>query len=161
MIWLKIILITIFGVIFWQDYKERLVYWYLYPFVGILGFSIQLFFTDISLIFVNSSVNLCLVVTMLLILWVYSKLILKQNLINKGIGIGDVLFFVFLSFCFSIISFFVLFVFSLLFSLILYLILIRAKTKMETIPLAGFMSLFFVAVYVSTFFLNSNFIFAY
>lgn len=161
MIWLKIILIVIFGIILWQDCKERLVYWFLYPLVGILGFSIQLFYTDIYLALINSFINLCFILTVLLILWVYTKLIMKQDLVNKGIGIGDLLFFVFLSFCFSIISFFIFFVCSLLFSLLLYFMLKRKKPELESIPLAGLMSLFFAVVYFSTFFINSSFIFAF
>lgn len=161
MICLKILLILVFGIIFYQDYKERLVYWFVYPLVGIFGFSIQLYFVDLTTAIINSTVNLCFVVTVLLILWVYTKLILKQKLLNKGIGIGDLLFFIFLSFCFSIISFFILFVFSLLFSLLIYLVLKRKSPKIETVPLAGFMSLFFATVYSLTFFVNCNFIFAY
>lgn len=161
MIWLKVLLISVFAFIFWQDYKERLVYWFLYPAVGVLGFSIQSFFIDTITAIVNSAVNLCLVFTVLLILQVYTSLILKQKMFNKGIGIGDILFFVFLSFCFSIITFFILFVFSLLFSLLLSMAQKSAKNKSETIPLAGFMSIFFAAIYILTFFVNCNFIFAY
>lgn len=161
MVWLKVLIVFVFAIIFWQDYKDRMVHWFLYPIVGVLGFLIQLFYTDIFLLILNSVINLCFILTVLAILWVYAKLVLKQNLVNKGIGIGDVLFFVFLPFCFSIISFFILFVFSLLFSLLIFLILKVKNPKMETIPLAGFMSLFFGAVYISTFFVNCNFIFAY
>ena len=161
MFWLKILIIIVFGIIFWQDGKERLVYWFLYPLLGILGFSIQLFYSDLSLIFINSAINLFFIITIVLILWVYTKLILKKDLLNKGIGIGDLLLFGFLSFCFSIISFFILFVFSLIFSLSLFLILKRKKTETESIPLAGFMSVFFAVVYLLTFFINCNFIFAY
>ena len=161
MVWLKVLIVFVFAIIFWQDYKDRMVYWFLYPIVGVLGFLIQLFYTDIYSLILNSAINLCFILTVLGILWVYAKLVLKQNLVNKGIGIGDVLFFVFLPFCFSIISFFILFVFSLLFSLLIFVILKVKNPKMETIPLAGVMSLFFGAVYISTFFVNCNFIFAY
>lgn len=159
MIGLKILLIIVLSIIFWQDYKERLVFWLLYPLVGIIGFIIQLRLTETTTAFLNSTINLCLVGTVILILLVYTRLILKQSLINNSIGIGDILFFIFLSFCFSVISFFVLFVFSLLFSLSLHVLLKRKKN--ETVPLAGYMSLFFIAVYSLTFFKNCNFIFAY
>lgn len=161
MILLKLLIIIIFGIIFWQDYKNRMVFWFWYPFIGIVGFFIQSYFIDFNLILLNSCINLCLILTVLLILWVYSKLILKQKLINEGIGIGDILFFLFLPFCFSIISFFVLFVFSLLFSLLLHFFLKNKNTNDQTIPLAGYMSIFFAIVYGCTFFVNCTFIFAY
>lgn len=157
----KIVLLIVLSIVFWQDYTNRLVHWFWYPLVGVLGFWIQTHYVDLSMILVNSTVNLLLIVTVLSVLWVYSKLILKKRLINEGIGIGDILLFVFLSFCFSIISFFVLFVFSLLFSLLIHLLLKKNYTNTETIPLAGYMALFFSIIYGLTFFINCNFIFAY
>ncbi len=157
----KILLILNFGIIFLQDYKNRMVHWFWYPLVGVFGFLVQTYYIDYATLAVNSAVNLLLIFTVLLILWVYTKLILHRKLINESIGIGDVLFFIFLSFCFSIISFFVLFVFSLLFSLLLHFALKSKNTISETIPLAGYMSLFFALVYGLTFFINCNFIFAY
>ena len=121
MVWLKVLIVFVFAIIFWQDYKDRMVYWFLYPIVGVLGFLMQLFYTDVYLLMLNSAINLCFILTVLGILWVYARLVLKQN----------------------------------------FLILKVKNPKMETIPLAGFMSLFFGAVYISTFFVNCNFIFAY
>ena len=156
---LKVLIILVFGLICWQDCKDRLVYWFLYPILGILGFFIQRKFLNIETILANTSINLCLILTVLLALWVYSKIILKQKLINQSIGVGDILFLVFLTCCFSIVSFLVLFVFSLLFSLLLHLIFQNKNNK--TIPLAGYMSIFFAFVYCFTFFENCNFVFAY
>ena len=159
MIFLKLLLISILGIIFYQDQKDRMVYWFLYPIVGVVGFCIQLNFAVLEVLVLNSLINLIVIVTLLAVLWVYSKLIRKQSLINNGIGLGDILFFVFLSFCFPIVTFILLFVFSLLFSLLLH-ILIKNKNS-ATIPLAGYMSLFFIFVYGLSFFENGNFIFAY
>ena len=161
MILLKIALIIVLGLITWQDVKERLVYWFFYPLVGILGFFIQKNFLQLDTIFTNSLVNLCLIVTVLLILWVYSKIILKKKLVNQSIGMGDVLFFITLAFCFSIISFYVLFVFSLFFSLLMHFLLKKSYKEHTTIPLAGYMAVFFAFVYCATFFMNCNFLFAY
>jgi hypothetical protein len=159
MIVIKLLILVVMGLIFYQDQKDRMVYWFLYPIIGILGFSIQLNFVILEVLLINSFTNLIVIATLLSVLWVYSKLIRKQSLINIGLGLGDILFFVFLSFCFPIVTFIVLFVFSLLFSLLLHL-LIKSKNN-ATIPLAGYMSLFFAFVYVLSFFENGNFIFAY
>ena len=161
MIVLKIIIIVIFGIVLWQDYKERMVHWFLYPFIGVLGFYIQKSQIDYTTLFMNSLVNITLVTTILIVLYIYSKLILKKKLINESIGIGDVLLFFSLCFCFSIISFLVLFVFSLVFSLFVHFIISQKKTGFKTIPLAGYMSLFFGSVYGASLFFNCNFLFAY
>lgn len=158
MIFLKIVILLIFGLICYQDYKDRMVYWFLYPLVGLIGFFIQAFCVDYYLIFINTLINLLLIGTILTILFVYSKFILKKKLINEALGIGDVLLFISLCFCFSIISFFILFTFSLLFALLLHLFF---TTNKKTIPLAGYMAAFFAFVYGMTFFVNCNFIFAY
>jgi hypothetical protein len=161
MILLKIAIVSVFTVITWQDIKERLVYWFCYPLVGILGFFIQKNFLELDTIIINSLVNLSLITTVILILWVYSKIILKRKLVNQSIGIGDVLFFIALAFCFSIVSFYVLFVFSLFFSLLMHFLLKKNYKEHTTIPLAGYMAVFFAFVYCATFFMNCNFLFAY
>ena len=161
MILLKIAIVSVFTVITWQDVKERLVYWFCYPLVGILGFFIQKNFLELDTIIISSLVNLSLIATVLLILWVYSKIILKKKLVNQSIGMGDVLFFIALAFCFSIVSFYVLFVFSLFFSLLMHFLLKKNYKEHTTIPLAGYMAVFFTFVYCATFFMNCNFLFAY
>ncbi|WP_298140177.1 general secretion pathway protein [Flavobacterium sp.] len=149
------------AIITWQDIKERLVYWFCYPLVGILGFFNQKPFLEVDTIIVNSLVNLSLTATVILILWVYCKIILKKKLINQSIGMGDVLFFLALTFCFSIVSFYVLFVFSLFFSLLMHFLLKKSYKEHTTIPLAGYMAVFFAFVYTATFFMNCNLLFAY
>lgn len=156
--YLKILLIVVFLIILYQDFKNRLVYWFLYPIVGILAFAIQLCTVPLELALFNLGFNLLFVAVILGVSFFYAKF---RNLIFKNtIGLGDILFFVFVSSTFSIVSFFVLFVFSLLFSLILHFALNTSK-KYQTVPLAGYMSLFFGAVYTVTFFYNSSFLFAY
>lgn len=159
MIIFRIVLIIILAIIFWQDYKERMVYWFMYPFVGLMGFFIQTQSIGTEMALINSVVNLCLIATILVVLYIYTKFFLKKKLLRESIGLGDVLFFIFLCFCFSILSFLILFVFSLLFSLILHIFL--KKDKNETVPLAGYMSVFFAAIYCMTFLTNYEFLFAY
>ncbi|WP_452596852.1 hypothetical protein [Pontimicrobium sp. MEBiC01747] len=63
-------------------------------------------------------------------------------------GLGDVLLFIGLTLSFSTTSFIILFVFSLVFALVLHLFF-KTKTKIASVPLAGYLSLFFASVYVS------------
>ncbi|WP_244201530.1 general secretion pathway protein [Flavobacterium cutihirudinis] len=133
--------------------------WFLYPLVGILTFTIQLYHTPFTVVILNSGINLTFVTLILGVSYLYVR---YRNLEFKNtIGIGDILFFVFISCSFSILSFFILFVFALVFSLILHFILSIRKEEKQTVPLAGYMSLFFGAIYAVTFCLTDTFLYAF
>jgi len=68
--------------------------------------------------------------------------------IKETIGMGDVLLFFALTCTFSLISFITLFVFSLVLSLLLHLVLSKREIQ-KTVPLAGYMSLFFAISYLA------------
>ncbi|SHM95745.1 hypothetical protein SAMN05444484_11534 [Flavobacterium chilense] len=154
---LKLLLIIVFAIILYQDFKNRLVYWFLYPIVGILAFAIQLSIVPLTIVVFNTGFNLLFVFLILGVSFFYTRF--RNINFQNAIGIGDVLFFIFICCTFSIVSFFVLFVFSLLFSLILHFVLNNKENR--TVPLAGYMSLFFGAVYIMTFLYNSTFLYAY
>lgn len=63
-------------------------------------------------------------------------------------GLGDILLFVALAFTFASMSFIIFFIFGLVFSLLLHLLL-KHKSKLKTVPLAGYLSLFFSVAYIS------------
>ena len=156
--YLKLILLIVFALVLYQDFKSRLVYWFLYPIIGILAFAIQLHNLPLSIALTNLGGNLIFVVLILAVSMIYARF-RKLNFKNT-IGIGDILFFLFIAGTFSIVSFLILFVFSLLFSLILHLVL-NNKKEQSTVPLAGYMSLFFGVVYAISFFGNDTFLYAY
>lgn len=156
---LKCILLGVLFVIFLQDTKERLVFWFLYPIVGILGYSIQSNTIGYQYAFINSLINLAFIAILLFVSFLYSKIKLKADFINGSIGIGDILLFIFLSFTFSTIPFLILFVFSLLFSLLLH-IYFKNRSEHKNVPLAGYISLFFAATYFLSFFLAPKYLFA-
>lgn len=156
--YLKLILVIVFAFVLYQDFKSRLVYWFLYPIIGVLAFAIQLQNLPVSIALTNLGFNLLFVVLILLVSTLYIKF---RNLDFKNtIGIGDILFFLFIAGSFSIVSFLVLFVFSLVFSLILHIVL-NNKKEQATVPLAGYMSLFFGVVYAVSFCFNNAFLYAY
>ncbi|WP_258012193.1 general secretion pathway protein [Flavobacterium psychrophilum] len=150
-----ILIITFFTILF-QDSKDRKVYWFLYPIVGLLTFFIQINESNFLISATNSMVNLAFVFIILSVCYFYAKLKFKKHFTNDVLGIGDVLFFIFISFSFASISFIVFFVFSLLFSLLLHLIF-KNKNIDKTVPLAGYMSLFFGTIYMVSFFLTLTF----
>lgn len=133
--------------VFYQDIKERLVYWFLFPIIalssGILFYNNvmpELFKTSLT---INISFILFLVFTIL----VYSKLKLRTS-ISETFGLGDGLLFIALAFTFSSVSFLVVFVFGLIFSLIMHLFL-KNKSEHKNVPLAGYLSMFFAITYMA------------
>ncbi|MCK0115033.1 hypothetical protein [Gelidibacter sp. F63206] len=147
MIIIKIILLLVFAFIFYQDHKDREVYWFLFPCVGIFAGYLFLSETLAELFYTSITTNLVVISILILIVMLYSKLKLKTEMINT-IGLGDLLMFFFLSFTFSTVSFMVILVSSLLFSLLLHLSL-KKQSKHNTVPLAGYMGLFFSLSYLA------------
>ena len=144
---LKTLLILTLGIVFFQDMKERQVYWFLFPVIGILG-GILFYKNTLSELFMMAILlNTLFILLILTVVFTYVFLKFKTSLF-KTIGLGDMLLFIVLSLSFSTISFIILFVSSLVFSLLLHLIL-KKKNKTPTVPLAGYMSLFFILTYVS------------
>lgn len=160
MVLLKIWLILSFLFVFYQDSKTRQVYWFLYPLIGILALIVQAYFNSFIITLVNSLFNILLIVIVLIVGYIYSKMIMKRDFINGSFGIGDLLLFIFLCFTFSTITFTILFSFSLLFSLIVHFAL-KQKNKDTTVPLAGYMSLFFATVYLTSFLINPAYLYSY
>lgn len=156
--YLKLILVIVFAIVLYQDFKNRLVYWFLYPVIGILAFAIQLNNIPLTIAFFNTGFNLLFVALILVVSFFYIKF---RNLdFTNAIGIGDILFFVFISCTFSVVSFLVLFVFALIFSLVLHFVLSNKKEQ-QTVPLAGYMSLFFGVIYIISFSNINTFLYAY
>lgn len=73
----------------------------------------------------------------------------------QALGLGDILLFMALTTTFSPIAFVILFIAALIFSLVLHLVLSKYKTN-TTVPLAGYMSIFFAATYIAQWLKLSN-----
>ena len=147
MIVLKIILIVLFALIFIQDYKERQVYWFLFPLVALCsGF---LFYTSTlpELFLVSIALNSSFIIILLLVVVLYAKLVLKLK-VSETFGLGDALLFMGLVFSFSTVSFLTIFVFALFFSLVIH-VMLKKYSKLKTVPLAGYLSLFFGLSYIA------------
>lgn len=157
---LKFLLIGTFFLVFFQDYKDRKVYWFLYPLIGVLVFALQIKAVSIYTALINSGFNLVFVSLLLFVCYLYAKLKLQKPLLKEVFGLGDLFFFVFIAFSFSIVSFLILFIFSLLFALILHFVL-KHRNAEKTVPLAGYMSLFFGVIYGISFFMECHFLYAY
>lgn len=155
---LEILFIVTLGFLFYQDMKERKVsVWILI--VGIfLGVLIH-FSKQPTIVFLsNVGINCAIVSLIFGVLWLYAKLKLKKR-IFEVFGLGDLLFFLLLAMSLPILSFLILFVFSLIFSLVVFIIL-KSKWKEPTVPLAGLQSLFLSLVFIANKFINSIDIYA-
>ncbi len=146
MILIKLILIIALALVFIQDYKERQAFWFLFLVIGVLGGVLFYQNTLPELFLVSVQINLLFLVVLLLIIYLYAKLKLKTKFLNT-LGLGDLFLFLAMSVSFSSLSFIVLFISALIFSLVLHLFISKNK-KTATVPLAGYMSLFFLISYL-------------
>lgn len=135
--------------IIYQDLKDRQISWYLFPacfiLTGLLGLQ-KITFAELSQYFLVNFLILILHIA-LLFLYFFIKYKTIRNIIDSQIGIGDLLFFLVLAVGFSPLLFCAVFVFSLIFSLLIYIITIRLKpnTRKE-IPLAAYMAFVFIPI---------------
>lgn len=140
------ILMLCFLAITIQDLRERQVYWFLFPICAIccciLFFQVAAFPVFLTAI----AANLIFITLLLLILYGYSRGISKIRF-HRAIGLGDILLFYALAFSFSTLAFIYIFVGSLIFALVIHLIT-KKHFKEQTIPLAGYLSLFFAATFM-------------
>ena len=146
MVVLKILLITVLIMVFYQDIKERQVYWFLFPTIAICSGVLLYNNMFLELFYTTVIINVLFILVIILVVSFYSKIKLKTS-ISKTFGLGDGLLFFALAFTFSSVSFLTLFVFGLIFSLSIHLVA-KKKSKHSTVPLAGYLSLFFALSYI-------------
>ena len=127
-----------------QDIKDREVYWFLFPVITVLQAILFYKKTTISFYYLSISINILIISLVVFILFLYAKYKMKLKF-QEVIGLGDLLLFFGLTFAFPPITFIILFVCSLFFSLILYLLFKRK----HTIPLAGYMCIFYILIYLA------------
>jgi len=156
---LKVAVIAVLLLIFWQDTKDRLVTWFLYPLTGVLAYAINAQNVGIVPALANASVSLIIIVLVIAISYFYAVAVAKKKFLNESIGSGDLLFFACLPFTFATVSFIVLFVFALVFSLVLHFFLGRMQAD-ATVPLAGYIAFFFAVVYLISFFTEPKYLFS-
>lgn len=156
---LKIGLMASLLAIFYQDLKERAVYtWVLI--VGVIAFAgLHLAKVNWTSFWITVVINTGILLLILSILFFYIKWRLPDTQFFKAIAIGDLVFLIGLALGFSTVSFVTLLVFGLVFSFIIHqLAQARFSKKQDvsnpklsegmkaTVPLAGYLALFFTGV---------------
>lgn len=143
---LELLLLSILGILLYQDIKERKVsLWVLFSGI-IVGGTLHFLHQDSMVFLYNIGITISFVILIFGVLWVYASVKLKRNIFDV-FGLGDLLFFILLAVSLPIVSFLMVFVFSLIFSLVLFLLLKKSFTN-KTVPLAGLQSLFFGLVLI-------------
>jgi len=151
MILIKFLVILVCALIAFQDFKERAVSWVLFPIIGLLLAFLFLNVTSFEQYSLFVMTNVLLVSGILLILFLYTKHIARMKFLNVSFGLGDLLFFYAFALGFPTLTFIVLFVGAILFSLVFFLFS-KKERKKGTIPLAGLMGFFLMVVVLASFF---------
>lgn len=145
MLLLQLFSVLGYGIMAYQDIRDREVSWVLFPLLGIcmaLTHSLQV---GISVFTHTIMINLILTSCVLFLLWASTRFILKKPFLDVSFGLGDMLFLYVFALGFPTMTFVYLLVGSLLFSLVaFYLMKILLQTK--TVPLAGLMGVFLMAL---------------
>jgi hypothetical protein len=133
--------ITLFAIAY-QDFTTRAVNWIFFPILAIAGSGLA--FAAIGsfrslLVYVSINFSFLLLQFCLLKAWFFFKRGRGTPLIDHSIGRGDIFFLLATCFFFSPVNFILFYLFSLIFSLLLYMIFRRPAVagSPSTIPLAG------------------------
>ncbi len=153
MMLLTIISILCCVFISYQDFKERLVSWVLFPLLGLCMGLLHYLHAETQVFYLHITMNIILTSSILLVLYAYSKFISKTRFLNTSIGLGDILFFYAFSLGFPSTTFTILFACSVFFSVFLFFTL-KHRFELKTVPLAGLMGLFLAFVFGYSFFME-------
>jgi len=149
MLILEILSILIFSIMLYQDFRLRAISWILFPVLAIIVIFIASFELPFKTILSFTSFNIIFITLQLALLTVYFSLKNKKLTLrlDKYIGLGDILLFYVFSLAFSPMNFIIFFTVSLFIILITWLIIILiAKPKITTIPLAGAFSVVMIVL---------------
>ncbi len=142
----KVLLILCLAYIALQDFKERKVFWFLFPLAmacfGLMHFTKT---ANIGVFLYQVGINWLSVSLVILILFLYTRWIAKKAFLNHSLGLGDILFFLALGLGFPPLTFTILFAGAILFSVLIFISL-KSRLKWQTVPLAGLMSTYIIFI---------------
>lgn len=146
----QIIVLLVLGLIAYQDVRERMVHWILFPALALaMGYlySERIGIHQYALLVFA---NLLLVTSVLSILYLYTKYLRGMEFLDVSFGLGDLLFFLAFALGFPTLTFLVLFTSSIIFSLSIFLVMKKINVE-KNAPLAGLMSFYLIIVYMISF----------
>lgn len=146
--------------IVYQDFKYRLISWWILPILlllVLLGQNSQSYYQ----IVINSAINISFLLLQYILLSLYFSFKNKAwvKLTHQHIGWGDLWFLLIIAFAFPSLHFILIYVGGLFFSLLLYMILKSFKLLVqETVPLAGTFSIYLILLQLVAYFNEYNFL---
>lgn len=147
-------MVLVCAVIAFQDFKERMVSWILFPITGVLLALLYIWNTSFEQFYPFVFTNMLLISVIVLVLFLYTTYIARMKFLNVSFGLGDLLFFYAFALGFPTLTFLILFVGSVLFALAVFM-LSKTKQDDESVPLAGLMGFFLIVVLLASFFPNA------
>lgn len=151
------LLVFLFCVIVFQDFKFRAISWFLLPLLAAVLFYKASTVLAYPIIFKYLVFNVSFLIIQFVGLTIYMSLRNKKivNIIDSSIGLGDLLLLVVLCFAFSPANYILFYTCSSIFTLIGFVVY-KLLSKMETIeiPLAGAQSCFLVLLIAFNFFFS-------
>lgn len=141
----KIFSLVILLVLFIEDAKRREVYWLLFPLLAAVFIWIRWANNGLSIAYFEGVLagNVFLLIQGFLLSCYFSfKNRRWTNITNELLGLGDILFLISVSFCFSLASYIVFYVVSLFVVMLIWLVWQMTQRKNSgEIPLAGLQAL--------------------
>jgi len=148
------LMIGTLGAIIYEDFRFRAIHWYWLALFGLTAYFYSVAAT--SEVLTNFSFIFLQIAGLTTYFSIKNKRLI--NIVDAQIGLGDLLFFIPLCLLFKPILFLAFFVISLTVSLIGFLMLQKFWLKnLETIPLAGCMSIFLIIFLLAEFILPNSF----
>lgn len=137
-----------------QDFKYRAISWFLFPLLAVVAILSNSQFNIADGVLNMTFVGLNLALTTLVVSVKHKKFI---NLFASHLGLGDLFMFLCLSLYFTPLSFFLFYLWSLIFIAISTGIYIMIKRPLQfTVPLAGLQALLLLLHLLSSSFLSLN-----
>lgn len=143
----ELLTVLCLAVVAYQDFRERAVIWFLFPALAILWSISHIQHSPIDVFLRSALLNVLLVASVLLLLWLYTVAVIGKRFLNTAFGLGDMLFLFAFALGFPTVTFIVLLASSLCFSLLAHFGLPSLR-EAGTVPLAGLMGCFMMAAIV-------------
>jgi len=142
--------------IFFQDLKDRMVWAWLFIVFMLAGGLLHFYSVETTSFLINIGINVIIVTGILAILKIYVTYKMGVESLQNTFGMGDIFCLFALALSFSTVTFVILLVFGFIFSLLIHnarVFLLSRKRPLPhnetTVPLAGYLSLFFSGIYIT------------
>jgi hypothetical protein len=133
------------GILAFQDIKDREVSWILFPVLSITLTMLHFHNVDWPTLGVSILINIITVSFVVFLLWLITRFVFHKAFLNVSFGLGDLLLFYTLALGFPTVTFIYLFIGAIGFALLAFLPM-KLFLKSDTVPLAGLMGIFLMAV---------------